>query len=211
MRLCCRLAGLSLGLLTLAACTPQSALQGPPSDPLEMLGAASLAERPPQLRVQPLATGNETPYTPVMLPPDVRRAFVRGHTNAHRDLIGGHWWYVRLEDWAWPVERETRLTLSSAPAHVPRAPALPRSQTPKASQHKSRAAALPGATPSQQPLARGATPSGTIPLERLPALQALPSPKDVPLAMPSNVPAPVVRPHTPPMGLVIPPAMKEMP
>ena len=125
MRWCRRLVGLGLMLLTLAACGPLQALQGPPADPLAVLGETPLHEHPPRLRVQPLATGDETPYTPVMLPPDVRRAFVRGHTNTHRDLIGGHWWYVRIEDWAWPVEREEPLTPFSMPSHVPLAPHPP--------------------------------------------------------------------------------------
>jgi hypothetical protein len=184
------LTGLIPMLLTLTACGPLKALKGPPSDPLEVLGDVSTQGRLPQLRMQPLATGDETPYTPVMLPPDVRRAFVRGHTNAHRDLIGGHWWYVRIDDWSWPVEREDRLTPFSAPSHVPLAPQPAQGQKSDTAQQAPFAAPVSGATTFQQPVPRGTVLPGVPSPGPLPQFQRAPSSRTIsPAAQPEAVPS----------------------
>jgi hypothetical protein len=195
-----------LMLLTLTACCPLTALKGPPSDPLEALGEAATQGRLPRLRMQPLAIGDETPYTPVMLPPDVRRAFVRGHTNAHRDLIGGHWWYVRIEDWSWPVEREESLTPFSAPLHVPLAPQLPaQGQKSDMSQQAPLTPPSYGATTFQHPFPHSPARQGAVPPGGLPQFQLAPSSRTVPpVAQPEAVPpawqrTPTAVPRTHPM------------
>ena len=123
MRPLVQLSGCLLCLLMLGVgCTKVPAIVGPPANPLDTLGTPRGILPVPRLRVQPLAQGTETPYTPIMLPPDVRRAFVRGHTNPHRDLIAGHWWYVRIRDWSWPVELEQIPPAGDAPILTPLAP-----------------------------------------------------------------------------------------
>jgi hypothetical protein len=153
-----QLSGCLLCLLLFAVgCTTVPAIVGPPANPLDTLGTPGGILPVPRLRVQPLAQGNETPYTPIMLPPDVRRAFVRGHTNPHRDLIAGHWWYVRIQDWAWPVELEQIPPAGDAHILTPLAPRPPPS--PEAS--SSRRSHLQA--PRSMSRAVGSIPQQTLP------------------------------------------------
>ena len=184
-----------LGVLILTVgCTGQmQALMGPPHNPLETLGMPGGKLPAPRLRIQPLAQGDETPYTPVMMPPDVRRAFVRGHINAHRDLIAGHWWYVRIRDWSWPVELERTAPAVDAPLLTPLAPRPPAKKAPPPSSGASSTDSPPtvGALMNRIKPASAGTPISVMP-HVLPQGLINPDPRNL-----TNSPAPTRKGGTP--------------
>ena len=55
----------------------------------------------PQLEPSPGALGPETPYLPLVQPPQVQRVWVTAHLNDDGDLIAGHWVYLMLEPSQW--------------------------------------------------------------------------------------------------------------
>jgi hypothetical protein len=89
--------GLALGL---AGC----ASGGPPSvslhEALERAEGAARAGGPPR-GGSAQTFGYQAPYTPLVIPPDVRRVWVPTHVNDEGELIQGHWVFLRLTDWQW--------------------------------------------------------------------------------------------------------------
>ena len=55
----------------------------------------------PRLEPSPGALGPETPYQPLVQPPQVQRVWVTAHLNDDGDLIAGHWVYLMLEPSQW--------------------------------------------------------------------------------------------------------------
>ena len=74
----------------------------------------------PQLEPSPGALGPETPYLPLVQPPQVQRVWVTAHLNDDGDLIAGHWVYLMLEPSQWLLRdyrgpQELKLRLPVAP------------------------------------------------------------------------------------------------
>ena len=80
-------------------CVPQPEV-GAARDLHAEMGAQGEA---PPVRLEPSsgALGPETPYLPLVQPPQVQRVWVTAHLNDDGDLIAGHWVYLMLEPSQW--------------------------------------------------------------------------------------------------------------
>ena len=105
-------------LLLVSGCAPRAEL-GEPRDLHAEMGAQ--AEVPaPRLEPSPGALGPESPYLPLVQPPEVQRVWVTAHLGDDGDLIAGHWVYLMLEPSQWLLRnyqgpQELRLKLPAAP------------------------------------------------------------------------------------------------
>ena len=109
------------GLLTsvlLAGCSPKP-YTGAPRDLHVEMGKSGAALEAPSLESAPGALGPETPYLPLVKPPEVKRVWITAHLNEAGDLIAGHWAYLMLRPSSWYLRydgpREFKLRLPVAP------------------------------------------------------------------------------------------------
>lgn len=154
-RLSGTLALLAAAGLALGACASQPLPASlPMAEALESAAAGGRAAAARALRERLAAQetfGYVAPYVPVVLPPDIRRAWVPTHQSAEGELIAGHWVYLRLTDFRWFTEAPpVPLTLGTLPAPPPAEPPPPPPPWPPAS----------APAPPQVPWAEG-TPAAT--------------------------------------------------
>ena len=83
-----------------AGCKPKP-YTGEPRDLHKAMGSRNEAVEAPQLNPSPAALGPETPYLPLVQPPDVKRVWVTAHLNEAGDMIAGHWVYLMLAPSSW--------------------------------------------------------------------------------------------------------------
>ena len=88
-----------IGLLA-GGCAPQPYL-GETRDLHAEMGAGDKPVAAPQLGASPGALGPESPYLPLVQPPEVQRVWITAHLNETGDLIAGHWVYLMLELSQW--------------------------------------------------------------------------------------------------------------
>ena len=95
-----RYACLGLAVCLLAAgCAPRPEV-GVARDLHAEMGAQVEAPAP-DLKPSPGALGPESPYLPLVQPPQVQRVWITAHLNDAGDLIAGHWVYLMLEPSQW--------------------------------------------------------------------------------------------------------------
>jgi hypothetical protein len=76
----------------------------------EALAVAEIAATtgpPPTAAVQH-GFGYQSPYMPLVVPPDVRRIWVPTHVTEDGNLVQGHWVFLPIKTWQWFVEQPLR-------------------------------------------------------------------------------------------------------
>ena len=47
---------------------------------------------------------NDLPYAPILLPPQVERIWIYPHVTPTRELVTGHWIFIKINDGKWYLE-----------------------------------------------------------------------------------------------------------
>ena len=118
------LLGLIVCLLA-SGCAPRAEL-GTARDLHAEMGRQGTHVKAPALEPSPGALGPETPYLPLVRPPEVQRVWIAAHLNDSGDLIAGHWVYLMLEPSQWLLrgyqgDRQLKLRLPAPVAPQPEA------------------------------------------------------------------------------------------
>jgi hypothetical protein len=68
------------------------------------MGEGSVA--PGKIFTLPGADRSDLPYVPVITPPEVARIWIYDHVTPSKDLVVGHWIFIKLSDEKWYIEEQ---------------------------------------------------------------------------------------------------------
>jgi hypothetical protein len=118
---------------------------------------------PGKVSTLPGADRSDLPYVPVSTPPQIARIWIYDHVTPSKDLVVGHWIFVRLKEEKWYIEEQWEDTSPFVKKRAPLPPGpapsnmIPEPQTPSApSVQKSQ---LPPSTQPEKFPPQASTPS----------------------------------------------------
>ena len=76
----------------------------------------------------PGADRSDLPYVPVVTPPEVARIWIYDHITPSRDLVVGHWIFIKLREEKWYIEEQWDDKSPGSAKRVPLPPSKPKTE-----------------------------------------------------------------------------------
>jgi len=95
-------------VITLALLSSCASSQKQTDTPEQILNKAmgENTMQPGKISTLPGADRSDLPYVPIITPPEVARIWIYDHVTPSRDLVVGHWIYIKLSDQKWYIEEQ---------------------------------------------------------------------------------------------------------